>query len=534
MMHGVIERVIENWLTNSNERSYQIPFCQLLASEGETVLYVSPHGPFEQGKDIVTLDKHGKLRGYQLKCGDIGLAEWRKNKGEINDLVELPINHPAMTSQRSHIPFLVTNGEIKDTAIRAVNSSNEAWRKRKYPRLRTISKGELLTRFLAAHGSYLPQEIPDFKLFMELIVRDGHEPLDKERVSSLLESVLPFKSTRTLKSRECRRALSSALLLIGYILERPYSVENHWAVFEGWTIAASYVLALTTKTKLPESDWSGLFDLCEFGAVDALSALRAECETRDHLVEGDALTDGHFYGARMTLLVGLLSALALYEQVGRSGAVSSPFVRTFVTRNFGKMKIWGESAIPYFVMAALYMEAVGQQIPAESFLVGTLNAVLEANGRRDNDPGLPSPYFSPEQAVRLVMNLDERRREDFVGGSYTAQPLIDFLARRWRRQALRPAWYAITGTALRTFYPDDKWESFRWKSESGALNSRMAGSPQSWAALLQEVEAVDLTLLPALLRDRPAFGIFFILVYPHRFTREVLKLIESALAQTSG
>jgi hypothetical protein len=65
----------------------------------------------------------------------------------------------------------VTNGEIKDTAIKAVMSSNDAWHKRKYPRLRTIGKGELLKRLLAAHGSYLPQDIPDFKLFMELILK---------------------------------------------------------------------------------------------------------------------------------------------------------------------------------------------------------------------------------------------------------------------------------------------------------------------------------------------------------------------------
>jgi hypothetical protein len=48
-MNGVIERVIENWLTNANERSYQLAFCQLLASEGESVVYVSPHGSLEQG-----------------------------------------------------------------------------------------------------------------------------------------------------------------------------------------------------------------------------------------------------------------------------------------------------------------------------------------------------------------------------------------------------------------------------------------------------------------------------------------------------
>src|SRR5262245_36648643 len=145
-MSGVIERVVENWLTSSNERAYQIPFCQLLAAEGETVVYISPHGPFEQGKDVVTLDKRGRVRAYQLKCGDFGLAEWRKHRGEINDLVELPVQHPAIHAARHHTPFLVTNGDIKDPALKAINSANDAWRKRRYPALRTISGSALLSR----------------------------------------------------------------------------------------------------------------------------------------------------------------------------------------------------------------------------------------------------------------------------------------------------------------------------------------------------------------------------------------------------
>ena len=396
-MSGVIERVIENWLINANERSYHIPFCNLLAAEGETILYVSPHGPFEQGKDVITIDKRGRPRAYQLKQGDIGLAEWRNNKGEINDLVEMPIRHPALNSARQHVPYLVTNGEIKDTALKAVLSSNEAWHKRKYPRLQTISKGELLKRFMAAHGSYLPNEVPDFKLFIELIVRDGREPLDKEKLSALLELVLPLKKPRTSKIRELKRAISSALLLVGYTLQNAYRSENHWAVFEGWVVAASYVLALASKTDMPESEWSGQFTLCELGALEGLENLSDECEGRGNFVEGDPLTDGHFYGARMTLLVGLLSARALHRRIAYPSASTPAFLRDFVLKNVQNMKMWGESATPYFLMAALQMEALGQQLSAEAYLVSALEAILEINGRRNNSPGLPSPYYSPSR-----------------------------------------------------------------------------------------------------------------------------------------
>src|SRR5437899_6293013 len=91
--HGLLARVIENWLTSVNERQYQLPFCQVLAASGETILYTSAHGPFEKGKDIIARTSSGEIRAYQLKCGDIGLSEWREIHGEINNLVELAIEH---------------------------------------------------------------------------------------------------------------------------------------------------------------------------------------------------------------------------------------------------------------------------------------------------------------------------------------------------------------------------------------------------------------------------------------------------------
>jgi hypothetical protein len=197
------------------------------------------------------------------------------------------------------------------------------------------------------------------------------------------------------------------------------------------------------------------------------------------------------------------------------------------------MKIWGESATPYFVMVALETESLGEQSAAEFLLINALGAILNINGQRDGRLGLPSPYYSPEQALRLVYKLDQDCREDFVGAAYSVHPLIDFLVRRLRRQALWNLWYPITGNSLKAFYPGEVWEWFRWRAETGALNSRFAGSPQSWSDLVSEVGNIDTQLLPRRLRERPAFAVFFALVYPHRFTREILKLIEDSLISGS-
>src|ERR1700689_3756637 len=102
--HRLLGRVIENWLTSVNERQYQLPFCQVLAAEGETILYVSTHGPFEKGRDIITRTPSGEIRAYQLKAGDIALGSWREIYGEIVNLVELAIELPGAAPITAFVP----------------------------------------------------------------------------------------------------------------------------------------------------------------------------------------------------------------------------------------------------------------------------------------------------------------------------------------------------------------------------------------------------------------------------------------------
>ena len=74
----MLEKLIENWLTSTNERGYMPAYCQLLVTQGYQLLYISPHGPDEAGKDIIAKNPKGKLECFQLKNGDVGLSEFRK------------------------------------------------------------------------------------------------------------------------------------------------------------------------------------------------------------------------------------------------------------------------------------------------------------------------------------------------------------------------------------------------------------------------------------------------------------------------
>src|ERR1044071_8669735 len=113
----MFEKLIENWLINVHELGYQIPFCEALLTEKYKVLHVSRHGPGERGKDIVARNPIGGLVAYQLKGGDIKLPEWHSIRGEVEELVQLPISLPSITKPDKHIPYLVTNGELQGDAL---------------------------------------------------------------------------------------------------------------------------------------------------------------------------------------------------------------------------------------------------------------------------------------------------------------------------------------------------------------------------------------------------------------------------------
>jgi len=516
-------------LTSVNERQYQLPFCQVLAAEGETILYVSSHGPFEKGKDIITRTPGGEIRAYQLKAGNIALGGWRDIYGEILNLVELAIEFPGATPISEFVPYLVTNGELTDPVTEQVRVANVTWEKRGLNKcLHIIQRGELFERFLASHGAYLPYEVADFRTFLELILRDGAAPAEKEKAAQLIEHVLPPEPQRE-SIRNVARAATSIVLLAAYITGPAVLASNHWCVFEYWVLVGAYVLYLIENFTEAESECQVSFELCEMAAESALSALAKECAQRPNLVQGLSLVEGHTYRARVTLLIGLLSAWDLSLRIRRKARESSELVQSFLNERLKEAMNWGESSVPYLFLAALETEQNCAQGVAEAVAIQLVREISSANGESARGRGLPNPYYSAEDALRLNHGLDFLNPEQFVGLSYSIASLIHFLARRWRRQALAALWFGVTRISLLAYAPAGFPEWFRWRSSNGILNGGLPQEPQSWEALREHAETMALDELPRTLIDRPAFAVWFILVYPHRFTPPIAKPIEDAV-----
>jgi hypothetical protein len=463
----------------------------------------------------------------------MGLSEWRGVYGEITNLVELAIEHVSAGVITNFTPYLVTNGDLKDPVLEQVRVANVTWAKRGVPnKLLVIQKGELLERFQAAHGAYLPRELADFRPFLELILRPGAFVALKFRAAQLLEDVLSTSGERS--NLDVGRAAASAVLLTAYITSAPERTGNHWASFEYWVLAAAYILRLAEQHGSESDVWKISFELCEASAGRAVEALEAECKTRPNLVEGgNPLLEGYTYSSRVTILAGIFAASALRERIQR-GTFDADFFFNFAQKHLKNALLWGESAIPFASMVALELEQQNRGLRAEELLIKFIRQITSENALDGASRGMPNPYYSPEDALRLLTGVDFLNLENFRGRSYCIETLVQMLARRWRRQGLASLWFSITRIQLCEYAPDNGPEYFRWHSTSGKLKGAFPSEPQSWRELRESSERLDRSELPKTLLARPQFAPWFVLVYPHRFTPQFMNLIEAALSGNQG
>ncbi len=83
----MLERAVENWLARASEKSFQVPFCYMLAHEGYTVVHLSHHNAMELGKDVLAIDSEGTPCAFQLKGGNLTLNKWRTEvRDQVGDL----------------------------------------------------------------------------------------------------------------------------------------------------------------------------------------------------------------------------------------------------------------------------------------------------------------------------------------------------------------------------------------------------------------------------------------------------------------
>lgn len=542
----MLERAVENWLAKASERSFQVPFCYMLAGEDYTVVHVSRHNAMELGKDVIAIDEEGTPCAFQLKGGNISLNKWREIQPQIADLVYDSIAHPSVDSSKPHRAFLVTNGILEEEAQHAIDKFNEGSRTRGVPELEVWTGGHLEKEAKNLQGDLWPSELVDAKALLELYLHDGREVFPKARLAGLLWSTLPFSKNANgvdPSKSACNRAISSAAVLTALALSSFTEKENYVAEVEAWTMYAAYALALAERWGLEPKYYENEVGIALQAIENSLTDLAKEVEGRERLVEGRVMVDGPFFGIRVTWLAAFLCILALWRRAtGEQKNETDVGIRAFVGERRRSLALWGEAAVPQLLAVHWYEKHVeARPGPANRFLGHLLDSVVEA--RKPKSTGLlPDPSYGPEDWAPYAADLQlagvvppglrvakTPLTAPFAGYSYALEGLVHLSAQQTLKPDLKALWPILTKINTHRFVFEEPWHFYLWHADEGTVRIVQPEQTKQWEGLQAEARAASDNGPPDLLRRYPVLALLFICVYPHRANASALRWLNSAL-----
>lgn len=541
----MIERVVENWLDNATELSFQGPFCAMLSANGHTVVHLSRHCGMELGKDVLTIAPDGVPCAYQLKTaqgGKISLRQWRDEVGkQAFDLVVGRIVHPSINPESPHRAYLVTNGQIEEEVARAIDDMNRNWELsgQAHLKLDTVVRGQLLDMGKALNTSLWPSELTAVQKLLQLFLTPGEELFPRAVFADLMEQTLPFDQTspeRAPSSAAYRRAIASSALICALSASRFSRSQNHVAEVDAWVIYTSYIFALATKYDLDESIWKPFVDVALTYVFNRLVDLCDEIKTRTHLLEGNLFGDQIFIPARRTWLAGLLGVLGLAKRLKSDIEIPNEteiFLHIFCQMSPSQVVLWGEAAVPQLMALYWYLRANEGGREPDDFLFGLIKALTQANRRGGIHP-IPDPYYRIDEVLESVYGLGEKPIEDdFSGRSHCLEGLLHVYVRRNWKQHVKWLWPDVTHVGFESYTPGEPWLFFLWRDRLRSAKVRLIQPhlTQDWGLLCTAAAESGGATIPERAKKYPIFVLLLLIVMPHRATADVLRWVDSEMVR---
>ena len=532
----MLQRLLEHWLDNASERSYQAPFCQMLIAQGHRIAHSTRHSPVEYGKDVISIAPDGIPHAYQLKGNPgsrITLNQFRRFYGELYELIHHRISSPNVPATQ-HQSFLVTNGILDEEVQIAINDLNRKSEQDGLSgrRLQVISRGELLEWATRLGPELWPSEIRDVGLVIDLMALDGRTQIPFKKVHALLKGIfaLEERGGRRLKQRELRRRVTSAAVLLSIGLHQFHARKNHFAILSAWTMYCCYVIAACTKHGLSyQKNGEAFVGVARQEIRDCLCFLCDELSERLYVIGEGSLAEPVVHQYRATLLRALMAVYWFWsEDESWFNPRHKEYVECFLRT--GPSGLWGEGTVPQLLIH-YWQQCRAEGTPEiETSLELLLRTLVVANSPKEHF-GLPSPYYEMEDCLRRVLHRygicksNPIGEDSFCGESFFGLSLLYLVVRTGRKQACKDIWPEFSKLGCKHFMPKHTWQFCMWRCDEGEELHVQLPPRKQWDELVEEARDVRCTEVPSALKNDKFLLMLFVILFPYRATPSVIRYL---------
>lgn len=523
-------RAIEHWLDSANELTYQPIFCFWLTTMGHQVKYSIKNTNFEQGKDVVAVNKKGQVLAYQLKGGDINTSRWRKEvKPEIEVLIDLPIKHPELDNRKKHTSYVVTNGFIEDAVRIEIDDYNQS--KWKNNPLHILDRGDILTGFQTIANGILPKDAKSYKQLMDFLFLDGTGLPDLDSISKFLYELMDLNNPKfnknSINKEKNKRDIASSVFYANMISGTYRKEKNHIAVIQIMTLLTSTILYLAEKYELLDKYWLQSYEIVWNDLINTAQQLDKEVSEVDFEIKAISPFDGDLIDLRKYLITSVIYPLKVSEYISNNSNWKTILNREGGKNYIGPNPFLSESFfIPIICLVKTLSSISELKEFSKKLIENAITTLLNLNGRNSKYLGMPAPYYNVNQLVERLFDLETNHdNKKFTTSSYFLQILMDILVRLDDRLFLQENWKEISFMKLEEFVPDSKVDFLLWRVEKGINKSTLLPNTKKWDDFENETLSFNGSSLPILLKRFPMFIPFFISVFPHRVNRDIIGFI---------
>lgn len=531
---SVVAKLIENWWTNANERSFQYQFAFQLASEGFDVLHVTRHCSMEFGKDIIARAPDGKIHGYQLKSGfgeRMKLGEWQKLSSQVDTLVVQPIRHPSIEGGGiaiDHQPWFVVNGYLNEEVTRDIEDRNCSYRHKFDRELKTVVLGEMVNKSIAIANSVWPTTPEINHELFSAYINDGRKPLDKSAFFAVLQSLLPADVDES-NPRSINRIADSLAVVTSLYTANMAKQQNWIAQINAWMICWGMVGSLFERHRFDPAKMCGGFRLIQKILASLLEGFAEEVSKNPDLRSSESVPN-QAYGVanvRTTTIVGYLAVNAIRRTECKEDAAQAMELIDKVLGTQRRLELWGEAAVPSLLAYWLVLQNHVANLGPDVFLWSITDSILDKLAKPQV---YPDPYVSAEEFAIAVAKKDGVKLEQMESQreSFWFRAVIESCARQLWRQRLAQRWNEISKHANVRFEVSEPWHLLLWRSDEGTYKTEWWPEPTSWKRLKASANGAT-NNLPRSLKQRAWLTTLFLIVFSHRALPEAVRWIEGTL-----